>query len=98
MDPPLEQLDVENIISDAFNQALQLTEPLGMSKLLKKYDVFDLNFLSKCVFQQLNSSSKMFDYSTKTINNDNNEFNLEDEEKDDEENNNDSINKNRIDD
>ncbi len=40
----------------------------------------------------------MFDYSTKTINNDNNEFNLEDEEKDDEENNNDSINKNRIDD
>jgi hypothetical protein len=56
-----------------------------------------MNLLSKYIFQQLNSSSEMFDYSRQTINNDNNEFNLEDEE-DDEKNNNDSISHNLIED
>jgi hypothetical protein len=32
----IDQLDIEKIISDAFNQALQLTERLEISKLLKK--------------------------------------------------------------
>jgi len=91
------QLDIEKMISDAFDQALEITDRLAISKLLKKYDIFDLNLLSKYVFQQLNSSSKMFDYSTQTIDNDDNEFNLDDEV-DDEEDNNDSTNDNLIDD
>jgi hypothetical protein len=85
----INQLDIEKIISDAFDQALQLTERLEISKLLKEHDVFELYSLSKYVFQQLNSSPKMFDYSTQTINDDSNESNLEDEE---ENNNSDIIN------
>ncbi|CAF2967996.1 unnamed protein product, partial [Rotaria sp. Silwood2] len=94
----IDQLHIEKIISDAFNQALQLTERLEIPKLLKKYDVFDMNLLSKYVFQQLNSKWKMLDYSTQTINNDDNEFNLDDEDEDKEENNNNSINNILIDD
>jgi len=74
----IDQLDIEKIISDAYNQALQLTERLEISQLLKEHDVFDLNSLSKYVFRELSSSSKMFDYSVQTVDFD--EFNLEEEE------------------
>lgn len=83
----IDQMDIEETISDAFEQALQLTQRLEISELLKKYDVFDMNLLSKYVFRQLNSSSKMFDYSTQTTHNhddsDSDEFDLEDEEDED---------------
>ncbi|CAF3021128.1 unnamed protein product [Rotaria sp. Silwood2] len=95
----IDQLDIEKIIVDAFNQALQLTEPLEISKLLKEHNVFDLNTLSKYVFQELNSSSRMFDYSIQTIDDDSNEFNLEEEEEEEEQDNeNDDINNNLNDD
>ncbi|CAF1309145.1 unnamed protein product [Didymodactylos carnosus] len=63
----IDQLDIEKIISDAFDQAVQLTERLELSNLLKEHGVFDLDSMSKYVFQQLNSSSKMFDYSTQMM-------------------------------
>ncbi|CAF4275323.1 unnamed protein product, partial [Rotaria sordida] len=43
--------DIEKTILDAFNQALKLTQPLEISKLLKEHDIFELNSLSKYVFQ-----------------------------------------------
>lgn len=88
----IDQMDIEETISDAFEQALRLIERLEISELLKKYDVFDMNLLSKYVFRQFNSSSKMFDYSTQMTHNDsdNDEFDLEDEE--DEDNNDNLIN------
>ncbi|CAF1413044.1 unnamed protein product [Rotaria sordida] len=82
----IDQLDIEQIIVDAFDQALQFLENLEISKLLKQCNIFDLNSLSKYVFQELNSSSRMFNYSTQSIDDDINEFNLEEE--DDNENSN----------
>jgi hypothetical protein len=86
----IEQLDIEKIISDAYNEALDLTERLEISRLLLQNEVFDVNSLSKYVFRKLNSSSKMFDYSTHPINDDeNDEFDLDEEEEAEEENDND---------
>ncbi|CAF1223474.1 unnamed protein product [Rotaria sordida] len=82
----IEQLDIEKTILDAFNQALKLTQPLEISKLLKEHDIFELNSLSKYVFQELNSSSRMFDYLVQTIDDDTNEFNLKEEEDNENEN------------
>ncbi|CAF1306086.1 unnamed protein product [Rotaria sordida] len=82
----IEQLDIEKTILDAFNQALKLTQPLEISKLLKEHDIFELNSLSKYVFQELNSSSRMFDYPVQTIDDDTNEFNLKAEEDNENEN------------
>ena len=81
----IDQLDVEKIITDAYNKALELIERLEISVLLKKNDIFDLNSLSKYVFRQLKSNSKIFDYSTQIINDDDDEFDLEEDEEEDEE-------------
>ncbi|CAM2719861.1 unnamed protein product [Rotaria socialis] len=74
------QLDIENIISEAYNEAVKLVEHLKVSKLLQHNDIFDLNSLSTYVFRQLKSTSKMFDYSTEIIDDHDNEFDLEDED------------------
>ncbi|CAF4165786.1 unnamed protein product [Rotaria magnacalcarata] len=79
----MDQLNVEKIISNAFNQAIELTANLGISKLLKERKIFDLNSLSEYVFQELNSSSRMFDYSIETVDDDYDEFNLEEDEDND---------------
>ncbi|CAF3173545.1 unnamed protein product [Rotaria socialis] len=74
------QLDIENIISEAYNEAVKLVEHLKVSKLLQHNDIFDFNSLSTYVFRQLKSTSKMFDYSTEIIDDHDNEFDLEDED------------------
>jgi hypothetical protein len=80
----IDQLDIEKVIENAFAQAIQLTGPLNVSKLLKEYDLLTMNSLSKYVFQQMNSNSKMFDYSTQTVRDESDEFSLdEDDEEDD---------------
>jgi hypothetical protein len=85
----IDQLDIEKIISDAYNEALELIERLEISRLLQENEVFELNSLSKYVFRKLNSSSKMFDYSTNIINDDDNhEFDLDDDDEEEEENDN----------
>ncbi|CAF0969260.1 unnamed protein product [Rotaria sordida] len=82
----IDQLDVEKIISDAYNEALELAERLEISRSLQENDVFDFDSLNKYVFRQLSSSSKMFDYSTQIINDDDDdEFDLEEEEEEEEE-------------
>ncbi|CAF4501034.1 unnamed protein product [Rotaria magnacalcarata] len=92
----IDQLDVEDIISSSYSEALELIERLEISRLLQENDVigrdvrtvtplvFGLNSLSKYVFKQLNSRPKMFDYSTHIINDDDDdEFDLEEEEEND---------------
>jgi hypothetical protein len=61
-----------------------MTGPLDTSKLLTEHDLRTMDSLSKYVFQQKNSNSKMFDYSTQTLRDDSDEFSLdEDDEEDD---------------
>lgn len=79
------QLDIEKIIPNAYNEAVELVERLQISRLLDEKEVFDLNSLSEYVFRKLNSSLKMLDYSTQTINDDNDEFDLDEEEQTEEE-------------
>ncbi|CAF1277306.1 unnamed protein product [Rotaria magnacalcarata] len=89
----IDQLDVEDIISNAYSEALELIERLEISRLLQENDVFGLNSLSKYVFKQLNSRSKMFDYSTHIINDDDDdEFDLEEEGEEEENDNSDIVN------
>lgn len=62
----IDQLDVEKIISDAYYQALKLTDRLGISRLLEQNNVLNLNELSEFVFKRMNSSSKTVDNSQMT--------------------------------
>ena len=59
----IDRLDIEQIISNAYDQALKLTERLEISRLLKENNVFSLNRLSEFVFRRMNASSKTSDYS-----------------------------------
>lgn len=45
----IDQLDIEKIILDAYNEALELMERLEISRVLQENEVFDLNSLSKYV-------------------------------------------------
>ena len=81
----IDQLDVENVIANAFAQAIKSTAPLEISKLLAEHDRLPMNSLSKYVFQQMNSNSKMFDYSTQTARDDSVEFSLDEDDEPEEE-------------
>ena len=76
----IDQLDVESVIANAFAQAIKLTAPLEIAKLLAEHDLLAMNSLSKYVFQQMNSNSKMFDYSTQTRRDDSDEFSLDEDD------------------
>ena len=76
----IDKLDIEKTISDAFDQALELTESLGISELLLEHHLFELDSLSKYVFQRMQSGSKMFNRSTAAAGNDSDEFSLDEEE------------------
>ena len=76
----IDKLDIEKTISDAFDQALELTDRLGISELLSEHLLFDLHSLSKSVFQRMESGSKMYDRSTAEAVNDSDEFSLDEEE------------------
>ena len=95
----IDQLDVENVIANAFAQAIKLTAPLEISKLLAEHDLLAMNSLSKYVFQRMNSNSKMFDYSTQTGRDDSDEFSLDEDdeqEKEEEDQESDRINTGNI--
>ena len=71
----VDNLDVEQIIFESYDIAIKLTENLGISRLLKKHRIYELEQLSKFVFSELNSTSKTFDNSAATINNNNDDNN-----------------------
>ena len=75
----INRLDIEQIISNAYDQALKLTERLEISRLLKENNVFSLNRLSEFVFRLMNSSSKTSDYSKLSTTDTDEELDLEED-------------------
>ena len=76
----IDKLDIEKIISDAFDQAIEITERLEISNLLLEHNLFDLNSLSKYVFQQMKSNSKMFNHSAQAMDSGSDESSLDEDE------------------
>jgi hypothetical protein len=69
----IDQLDIEKVIANVFTRAIEMTGPLDTSKLSIEHDLLTMDSLSSYVFQQMNSNSKMFDYSTQTMRDDSDE-------------------------
>ncbi|CAF4647665.1 unnamed protein product, partial [Didymodactylos carnosus] len=85
----VEQLDIEQTILDSYNTSIRLIEDLHMSTVLKQHGIFQLEQLSKYVFHELSSASKMFDNSTTNNTSDDSDSDSEREpELDDADNNN----------
>ncbi|CAM4846128.1 unnamed protein product, partial [Rotaria magnacalcarata] len=91
----IDQIDIEQIITDAYHEAVDMLDRLEILNLLKEdrleilnllkeKRVLGLNLLSEYVFKQLNSNSKMYDYSSQLSNIDDEEFELADDDDDDE--------------
>ena len=79
----IDQIDIEQVITDAYHEAIDMLDGLEILNLLKDKRVLGLNLLSEYVFKQLNSNSKMHDYSSQLTNIDDEEFELADDDEDD---------------
>ncbi|CAF1309855.1 unnamed protein product [Rotaria sordida] len=93
--------DIEQIIFESYDASIKLIENLGISTLLKKHRIYELEQLSKFIFNELNSKSKTFDNSARTTNNNDDDDNTscdddnyKSENNDDENNDNDNISDN----
>ncbi|CAF2119141.1 unnamed protein product [Rotaria magnacalcarata] len=80
----IDQIDIEQIITDAYHKAVDMLDRLEILNLLKEKRALGLNLLSEYVFKQLNSNSKMYDHSSQLRNIDDEEFELADDDDDDE--------------
>ncbi|CAF4732520.1 unnamed protein product, partial [Rotaria sp. Silwood2] len=80
-------IDVEQIITEAYHEAIYMLNGLEILNLLNDKNVLGLKPLSEYVFKQLNSNSKMYDYSSQLSQMDDGEFEIAD---DDDDNNNDN--------
>ncbi|CAF3295155.1 unnamed protein product [Rotaria socialis] len=88
----IDQIDIEQIITDAYHEAVDMLDRLEILNLLKEKRVLGLNLLSEYVFKQLNSNSKMYDYSSQLSNIDDEEFELADDDDDDDDERADDLN------
>ncbi|CAM4866515.1 unnamed protein product [Rotaria socialis] len=79
----IDQIDIEQIITDAYHEAVDMLDRLEILNLLKEKRALCLNLLSEYMFKQLNSNSKMYDYSSQLSNIDDEEFELADDDDDD---------------
>ncbi|CAF5225780.1 unnamed protein product, partial [Rotaria magnacalcarata] len=80
----LDLIDVEQIITEAYHEAIYMLNGLEILNLLNDKNVLDLKPLSEYVFKQLNSNSKMYDYSSQLNQTDDGEFEVADDDDDDE--------------
>jgi len=78
----IDSLDIEMLISNAYDQALELAKHSKMFDTLNEYYINNLNDISKCIYEILNKNSRMINYSLPTPNDTVDEFGL-DEENDD---------------
>ncbi|CAF3042698.1 unnamed protein product, partial [Rotaria sp. Silwood2] len=78
----IDTLDVEQIISNAYDQAIHVVQHSKMLDVLYQHDIINLKELSAFVFDNLSKTSKMFGYSSQITNDNTEEFEL-DEENDD---------------
>ena len=60
----IDQIDIEQIITEAYNKAVDILEGLEILNVLKNKRVLGLKPLSEHVFKQLSFHSKMYDYSS----------------------------------
>ncbi|CAF4342676.1 unnamed protein product, partial [Didymodactylos carnosus] len=85
-------LDIEQVISKSYEASVELIENLGITASLKKQQTYTLEKLSKFIFNELNSKSKVYDNLTGTIHDDDDmsseSDDCEHENNDDEDNNN----------
>ncbi|CAF1558925.1 unnamed protein product, partial [Didymodactylos carnosus] len=78
----IDELDIEQIILNAYYRAINLIQHSKISALLKERGIFALESLSNYVYKQLNTNSRLFDYSTQTTNDDSDELELDEDEDD----------------
>jgi len=78
----IDKLDIQQLISNANDQALHLVKHSKILDTLNEYKINCLNDLSNYIFNVLNKNSRMINYSFRTENNTTEEFGL-DEENDD---------------
>ncbi|CAF1546191.1 unnamed protein product [Adineta ricciae] len=83
----IESLDVEQLISKAYDEAIRMVKHSRMLDTLNQCNIHNLNDLSEYVFHTLNKNSRMINYSLPAANTIDDEFGL-DEENDDNDNGN----------
>lgn len=76
----VDELDTRQIILKAYQRAVNLIEHSKMSILLKERGLFGLEPLSKYVYNELKSNSRLYEYSAQKKDEDDDEFELEEED------------------
>ncbi|CAM4824646.1 unnamed protein product [Rotaria magnacalcarata] len=76
-------IDVEQIITESYHEAIDMLNGLGILNLLNDKNVLGLKPLSEYIFKQLNSNSKMYEYSPQLNQTDDGEFEVADDDDDD---------------
>ncbi|CAF3380055.1 unnamed protein product [Rotaria socialis] len=78
----IDKLDVEEIISNAYGQAMYIVKHSEILNGLKRYNIINLTDLSTFLFDSFTKSSKMFGYSSRATSDDDDyqEFELNEEE------------------
>ena len=88
----IDEIDIEQIITEAYHKAIDMLDGLEVLDLLKKKRVLGLDLLNEYVFKELNSNSKMYDYSSQLSNMDEEEFEISDDDNDDDDGTTDDLN------
>ncbi|CAF1168333.1 unnamed protein product [Rotaria sp. Silwood1] len=80
----IDEIDIEQVIVDAYHQAIDMLEGLDILNLLEKNHVLELKPLSEYLFRQLNSDSQKHNYSSQICNLDDEVFESDDDNDEDE--------------
>jgi hypothetical protein len=78
----VDYIDVEQTILESYDAAVKLIEKFGITILLEKHQIYKLDQLSKFIFNELKSKSKVSDNSTRTMNDENDDDNSSSESDD----------------
>ncbi|CAF2146013.1 unnamed protein product [Rotaria magnacalcarata] len=81
----IDQLNVEQIILDAYDQAINIVKNSNMLEILNQNNITNLKNLSDFVFDCLRKSSKMYGYSSQTTIDNNEELESDDDGDDEDE-------------
>jgi hypothetical protein len=79
----VDQINIEQIITEVYHEAIDMLDSLEIFNLLKDKRVLGFKLLSEYVFKQLNSNSKMYHYSSQLSNIDYGEFEIADDDDND---------------
>ncbi|CAF2761554.1 unnamed protein product [Rotaria sp. Silwood2] len=86
----IDQIDIEQLIADAYDDAVTIYNDLEVLDILEQKHVLGLNLLSAYIFEHLNKNSQMYNFSSQVDTIDSEEFELAAD--DDEDINSDSCN------